>query len=215
MINLIIKDVLIQKKTVAFIFLYILFLIFAFQSLGPAAFSTGIVVSTYMLALGACAYEDKNKSDIMINSLPIKRSTIVLAKYLSVFIFFAIAIVSYMVSASIINVLKLPVKVFPITLEGFIGALFAVSLISSIYFPVFFKMGYIKSRIVNFIMFFAVFAGINILVQNRESVFMQWVFNLLSSQSDNIIAVSIAAFAALIIILSYAISVIFYKNREF
>ncbi len=55
MLNLIIKDILIQKKQFIFAVLYLGFLIVAFQSFGASMFSAGIVAFIYMLNMTACA----------------------------------------------------------------------------------------------------------------------------------------------------------------
>jgi ABC-2 type transport system permease protein len=77
MLNLILKDLLIQKKTLGFLGLYIIIFSIAFQSVGSGAF-TGIVIAvTYQLVVTASSLEEKAGSDIILNSLPISRGKIV------------------------------------------------------------------------------------------------------------------------------------------
>ena len=73
MLRLVIKDILIQKKT--FYWCTYLFDIcyFAFQGLEGNAYTAAIVAFSYLMVMGAFSHDDKNKSDIMLNSLPIKR----------------------------------------------------------------------------------------------------------------------------------------------
>ncbi|MEL7564154.1 MAG: ABC-2 transporter permease [Dehalobacterium sp.] len=219
MLSLIYKDILIQKKTVLFSFLYIIFIIFAFQKMGPAMFPAGIVAFTYMLVLSACAYEDKNKADIMLNSLPISRSRVVLAKYLSVLVFLVIGIVCYVMVTFIMQATALPIKTYPVSLAGILSTLLAVSLINGLYFPVFFKIGYTRSRIFNFLLFFGVFFGITILTdfiqENQESIFLQQIAGWFSAQSDIMIAVLMIAMISVVLLSSFTLSLIFYRKREF
>ena len=70
MLNLILKDILIQKKTLGFVGLYILILSIAFQSIGAGAFIGIIIAVTYQLVVTAGSHEDKAGADIIMNSLP-------------------------------------------------------------------------------------------------------------------------------------------------
>jgi hypothetical protein len=202
-----------------FSFAYILFVIIAFQAMGPVMFPVGIVAFTYMLILTSCAYEDKNNSYVMLASLPIKRSHIVLSKYISALVFLIMGVVAYAIMMQVIIILKIPLKTYPITVESLLGAIVAFSLLNALYFPIFFKVGYTKSRIVNFILFFAFFFGINLSVsfiyQSKDKEWFIEIQKIFSNQPDGIIALSFLGVAALLLIISYMISVKIFKNREF
>ncbi|WKV08575.2 ABC-2 transporter permease [Thermoanaerobacterium sp. CMT5567-10] len=217
--NLILKDILIQKRTFLLGIVYILIMILSFQQSGSPMFSASVTAFSYIMVQSACAYDDKNKSDILLNSLPLNRNTIVIARYISTFIFAAIAVVYYILLTGIIKILELPFKVYPVSLEGIIGTLFALILVSGIYFPIFFKVGYIKSKIVNFVLFFGVFIGGGILlpelIENKNKAFIQGAIQFLSNQSDMQIAVEIFAIMILLLIISYVFSLKFYRKREF
>lgn len=212
MLSLVIKDIIVQKKTVLLSLVYVVFFIFAFQSIGPSGFTAAAVAVTYILVVTSAAYDDKNKADIMLNSLPVKRSDIVFAKYLSVFIYAAIGIIAYILASAGAKVLMLPVRVYSVTLETFVGGLFAIILLNSIYFPVFFKFGYMKSRIVNFILFFVFFFGVQAVAEFK---FTRNIMLMLDSLPDFEIASIIMGIGVVILIISYALSLWFYKNREF
>lgn len=219
MFNLILKDILIQKRTFLLGIFYILIMILSFQQVGSPMFSASVVAFSYIMVQSACAYDDKNKSDILLNSLPLNRDTIVIARYISTFIFAAISVVYYILLTGIIKILDLPFKVYPVSLEGIIGALFALVLVSGIYFPIFYKVGYIKSKMVNFVLFFGIFFGGGILlpelIRNKDEAFIQGILQFLSNQSDMQIAVEIFAIMILLLIISYMFSLKFYRKREF
>jgi ABC-2 type transport system permease protein len=84
MLNLVFKDFIIQKKSVLFALLYIVFFMFAFQSIGQAMYPASVTAFSYILGMGAFALDDKNKTDVMFNCLPVKRSLLVTSKYVSV-----------------------------------------------------------------------------------------------------------------------------------
>lgn len=52
----------------------------------------GPVAISYMLVLSANANDEKNKSEIILNSLPISRSKIVFAKYLAVAVYIVLGL---------------------------------------------------------------------------------------------------------------------------
>ncbi|MDV2687075.1 ABC-2 transporter permease, partial [Alkalihalophilus lindianensis] len=91
--------------------------------------TVGVLTVTYQLVLGACALEDKNNGDIILISLPIRRNTIVLSKYVSIYVYAAYATLGFYLTYLIINLLNLPLDI-PFNFTGFIGAIMAVTLFS-------------------------------------------------------------------------------------
>lgn len=219
MYNLIIKDILIQKKQVAFSIAYMAFILVAFQGMGEAMLPMGLVALTYMLSMTSCGYEEKNKSDIMLNSLPVKRANIIAAKYMSVFVYFAMGMLVYALFLKIIIMAQIPLKTYPITLEAFIGGFVAVSMMTGIWLPIYFKFGYMKLRVVNFVLFFLFFFGTSYLnkffKENQNSQWVQNIINFLNSQGNITIALIIFAMVIILLIISYGLSVRFYSKREF
>ena len=218
MFSLIMKDILIQKKRLLFNFAYILLIIFAFQSIHGAMFLASVVAFTYSLVMTACAYEDVNKSDMMLNSLPIKRKDIVAAKYLSVFVFFLLGTLAYLLLRSVISLLNLPLNIFPLTAGSLVSGIVSVGLITGIYFPVFFKFGYIKSKIFNFILFFGFFFGLTSLLsafRDSGNPFMKAADIFLESQGELVITVILLAAVFIFMFISFSLSAAFYKRREF
>lgn len=219
MFNLVIKDILVQKKSILFALGYCFFLVFAFQSLeqaGPIAANIAVV---YILLINSFGYEDKNKSDIMLNSLPISRRDIVLAKYLSIFVYMGLAILAYMGSSLLVKALRIPIDVVLLSLEGVTTAFLIVALMSSIYIPIIFKFGYIRAKLFNLVMFLLFFFVPTIIVNlyNNPKYHQYFVsfFQGLSSWKNWQIASLLIALSLLILSISYLISINIYKKREF
>ncbi|WP_058485023.1 ABC-2 transporter permease [Defluviitalea phaphyphila] len=217
MFNLILKDILIQKNTLRFGIVYILLMILSSRQFDM--FLISVTVFSYIMIQVSSALDDKNKSDILLNSLPLNRKTVVGAKYLSTFIFAAMAIVYYILITGVIKIFKLPFKVYPVSFESVVGALFSIVLVTSIYFPIFFKIGYIRSRIINFILFFggSTVAGILIskLIENKNKTFIQGILQFLNNQSNIQIVAEIFVIMILLLVISYVFSLKFYRKREF
>jgi ABC-type transport system involved in multi-copper enzyme maturation permease subunit len=222
MLNLILKDILIQKKSLAYIALYVVIFSIAFQGTGMDTFIVIAVAVTYQMVATACAYEDKAGSDIMWNSMPIKRRNIVLSKYLSVLVYTIIAALVYMVFTILINLTAIPMSVAPITLPGLAAVFISTILMNDVYFPVYFKFGYMRARVISIILFFVLFIGIiGILsmaqmAQSKQSGTLFKIFNATFGNASGMQIIFAIIVAELIFtLISYALSVKFYNNKEF
>jgi ABC-type transport system involved in multi-copper enzyme maturation permease subunit len=219
MLNLILKDILVQKKTLAFLGLYIIVFIFAFQSIGAGAFSAIVIAVTYQMVSSVSNYEEKANSDIIMNSLPLSRKGIVFSKYLSIIVYALLAILGYMAFSLIITLIHIPVNIPPITLESLAAALAGIMLMNGIYYPVYFKMGYAKAKIVSFILFFLFFFGTMSLVEEATSEMpnklLQSIVGRFSEGLDLQAFLILVGGALVLLLASYALSLRFYNNREF
>ncbi|BDG48854.1 ABC-2 transporter permease [Parageobacillus sp. KH3-4] len=137
-----------------------------------------------MLILSACAYDDRNKADILLNSFPLTRRTVVMARYCSIFVFAIIAITYYLVITYILQMVGPSVRLCSVSPESIIAAICAIIFINSVYFPVFFKVGYIHSRLVGFILFFGTFALAPTFFEQADYPFMQNVIHYLYHLSE-------------------------------
>jgi hypothetical protein len=209
-LHLIKKDILIQKKS----FLLALALMFMFSfTLGPtgtAGLAVIITSVTYMLMFGAGAQEDKSNGDRLLASLPIRKETIVLAKYLSVFVYAAYAVLGSGVIHLALNALRLSEYSISFTATGVIGGITAVVLMSSITFPLAFKSGYLKSRLPSFILLFGFAFGGTILFKALPEDMGPNLF-LRFSEIEWLAAVLPLA----VYVSSYFLSLYFYRIREF
>ncbi|WP_139903702.1 ABC-2 transporter permease [Clostridium thermarum] len=218
MFSLIIKDLLLLKKMVVFVVVYMLVLFFAFKDMPQAALYTGIVGSTYVLVATSLAYDDKNNSDIVLNSLPLSRSEIVLAKYLQIFLYALVGSSIFTIIVSILKLLNIDTGGIKIGFDTIATAIFSVVLMNSIYFPFFYKLGYIKSKYVNFVLFFTFFFLMQNLVKNivcTENPSLLKAIDIFRGLSVNLLALLTLGGAVVIAVISYSLSLKFYRAREF
>ena len=229
MYNLVWKDILILKRSLWIALLYGFVVVFAFGYMKEGALSAATVGVSYMLLSQACLYDDKNKSELMLISLPLLRRTIVLAKYFTIFIYAALAILSFLLAQGLVTVSGIPISITKISLEGFLGALIAVSVLMSIYLPIYFKLGYHKSKIIGMMLFFACFflvpGAITVVVHGLSGehglalqnfvASIQRVLGWLQSQADWQIAGYLFALDLILLASSFGLSLRFYTRREF
>ncbi|QCX33114.1 ABC-2 transporter permease [Caloramator sp. E03] len=214
MLSLILKDLLIQKKNLIFAFLYIIFIMYIMQSqLMDATLSICICAISYITLSSASAYDDRSNGNIFLNTLPLSRGKIVLSKYVSLFIYAALTIVIYFVIYLFTSSLNLKITLYPVTLDGIIYGLFLVSIMYSLSLPVFFKFGYMKSKWIQFIIFFLFFGGISYIIKFLESRFSNILLGFGGFKGLTMLFIIILSF--IILLISYCLSVYFYKRREF
>ncbi|SFA51238.1 ABC-2 family transporter protein [Parageobacillus thermantarcticus] len=215
MFQLILKDILLLKKTLLFAAIYIIVMMIFLKQDSAVVFLISIIAVNYMLILSACAHDDKNKADILLNSFPLTRRTVVMARYCSIFVFTVIAIAYYLVIAYILQMINPSVQVHSVSLESIIVALCAVIFINSIYFPVLFKVGFIHSRLVSFALFFGTFALVPKFFEQANHPFIQNVVHYLYHLSKVEVMVIVIAVMILLLTISFLLSLQFYRKREF
>ena len=219
MFNLILKDLLVQKKTLPFLGLYIIVFMFAFQSIGTGAFAGITIAITYQMVASASNYDEKANSDIIMNSMPLDRKAIVLSKYLSVILYFALATLGYMAFSIILSIIPIPINIPTITQENLVVAFLGVMVMNSIYYPVYFKMGNIKARIVSFILFFGAFFGVismlDLINDSQNYQILNTISTFFNNGTDTQILLVMVGGTTVILLISYVLSVMFYNNREF
>ncbi|HZK54826.1 MAG TPA: ABC-2 transporter permease [Desulfosporosinus sp.] len=228
MINLVWKDLLLLKRSLWLAPLYAFFAFFAFRTMPDGGLSAATVAISYMLLLQAIIQDDKNQSEIMLNSLPMRRGNIVLAKYLSAFLYATLGILSFLLTQVIVTVVGIPLSINQISFEEIFGALIAMVVLIGIYFPIYFKFGYLRSRIVGTILLVVsifLFAmglslaqragGVNNSILQTIITPLQGVVGWLQTQTDWQIASYLFALALIFTASSALLSLRFYTRREF
>ena len=221
MISLIYKDMLLQKKMFLFGLGYSLFVLVAFQNpvFAAGSYIMGAVAIAYMLILGACAYEDKNKSEVILLSLPLKRRNIVISKYLSVFFFTIASLALIGILGALMKGCGLPVPRRYLGVTDILGTIVSLAILVTLYFPLYFRFGYIKSRIVNMVLFLLVFFAPSLIREfgqnNSGPAPLKQVLSALNSIPGEVALLAAAGFALLLMLASLALSITLYKNREF
>ena len=221
MLNLLFKDLLIQKKTFLFALFYIAFLIFVFQKppMSTAIYPMSTVSVVYLFTTYASSHDDKNRSEVLLNSLPVRRREIVLAKYLSTFLYIAIGLVGTTLFMVALGVAGLEFLSRMPGLQDIAGTLAGAVLLNSIYYPLYFKFGALKVRYFNMLLFLLIFFLPSFLVEYLKSHYSREAVASLVTAVLNTpgwlqgSAVAVLLLAALLV--SLALSLRIYKNKEF
>lgn len=194
--------------------MYNLFGIFFLQEFSSPLLIAGIFIPIIMLQT-TVIYEDMNKSEIIINCLPVKKEKIIMARYLTVFLYQVISILAYVVISFLIKISNLSFPVETVTVSEIIICVALLGILASIYLTVYYKFGYIKSRLYYFIFVFAALVLpaliLDIFHKTPGAGFSGSVQGLFSG-THNFVLVMLTC---LIVAVSFYISVYLYKKREF
>ncbi len=221
MLNLVLKDILIQKKSflIALIYSVFLFAIFSNEVFREAVYIMGTVAIAYIMVVTSNAYDDKYKSEIIVNSLPVKRKSVVLSKYLAAAVFVAVGLIVVGTVGAVIIIAGIPLPVRYINLYDTVFALSLVALLASLYYPLYFRFGYALSRMINMVLFLALFFGPSALVgyvrQNADYGTAQQLAVCLQDFPSWALGTSVLAAVMLLTVVSALISLKIYETKDF
>lgn len=222
MLNLLRKDIIIQKKTFLIAFLYTILFSITFSSFKPIGLGLYVVapiVVAYTFITNAIDYDEKNKCEIILNSLPLKRTDIVISKYISIFIFVIIGIIYSILIGVIGKMTGLPFYNISVSLSDIVLVLTSTCVYCSIFFPFNFKFGVIKMKIINTLLFmlsiFLPTIGFNCATTNSNNILVQ-KFNYFLNNTSRLTQDSLVIIIGLVFLLiSLIISIRIYNNKEF
>jgi ABC-type transport system involved in multi-copper enzyme maturation permease subunit len=195
---LILKDLLLQKWMLGFLFLYNIVLSTLWKA-GNAHQLGALFGIILVMRISSC---DGQRSYTLLNSLPIPRWKIVGAKYLSVLSYaVAVLLVSFLFGSAL--------GTASASLVSLVSSLAAILAISSLYWPVHYLLDHAKS----FVWLLIAFLG----VSNFFSVVESLVASLLSGMSsgDLTLALVMGGIGAAMTAVSMWLSVRLCKQREF
>jgi len=223
--RLVVKDLTVQKRN----FIIIVFLSLAISGIMPNSPGTAgiqLLLGVYLMLVYANSYDFKYNGEIMINSLPISRKEIVLAKYLSAFVYALIIMIIVFPLSFVLKILDFPgLNTIGIrSLAGFlIIGIFFLSIYISIYLPLYYKLGYMNSRWANFISLFVIFGLVGFLgdiTKDYQGNFsaspgiVEIFFGILTGQGTTMAFQIMALLSIILVLISMRISVWIYRNKD-
>lgn len=221
MYNLIRKDFLVQRNIFLFGLLYTVFAAFVFKEMVPgggAIYMVAPYATVYLLVMYACGFDDKNKAEIILNSLPITRAELVTAKYVSAIGFMAVAILFSMLIGAIGIFTGFPEIERFISMNDVLIVLISGLVFVSIFYPLYFKFGMDKMRIVNVALFMVLFFAPNLITsfaaENPESNVVKAVLSIVNETNASLLKAGSLIAVIIIYLLSLFISIKIYRNKE-
>lgn len=214
--NLIMKDVLIQKRILPYLILYIPFVVFINGKFNSNTLYIIISLTiTFMLSSNSFALDEVSQSSKVIVSLPVSRKEVVLSKYLSIFLYIVFAIILTSAAGVIFTLFGARnTRLNYITISEIKSIAVSCTLVSCIIFPLQFKLGYAKARIATIMVYIMLFSAVPILMYKLNNVTINDLISLPEFLTSSAGTWLWAALLALIWLTSYFMSINFFEKRE-
>lgn len=152
MLNLIRKDLIIQKREKTALVALLLGAAAAFLLPDSPTFAVGnIIIATYLMTVYVNAYDYKYNAEIAFVSLPIRRRDMVIGRYVSALIFAALVLFSSVVTSVLFRTMGwFGIREgWTLPLVGLVAL--AMALYYTLFLPLYFLFGYMKSRWANYL----------------------------------------------------------------
>lgn len=209
MYGLIKKDLLMIKQNLK-IFMLMFILFFGMTMMNESNMTFLLPFMSVMISISTFSYDHFNQWDAYAMTLPNGRKNVVRAKYISTLVFVILSFIISLILLFIMDKCGINLDLHSSTVE-LIGCLFAVFLIMSIMFPIMYKFGVEKGRIVLFLLTFGA-TGVALLISKNIHI------NIPTNIIDffkNYYKILVPIITFLLLCLSYKISERFYSQKEF
>ena len=153
------KDIRLQRRTALFLvfFVFMLLMSLSLNTGNSTAFTSPYITASVGAAifwtLSVCSYEGFYTMERLYASLPIQRSEMVYARYSSSLLAVINAVLLSAIFGGLIKILHIRPDAQTMTLVEASSAFMASSIIVFGYLPVYFKLGYLRSRLFNIFVF--------------------------------------------------------------
>lgn len=219
MINLIKKDLKLSIKVNIFAVIYALFisasgLIADNSIMANTLYVLGIVILTFIAVIFTNGYDDKNRSEVVFNSLPLDRRNIVTGKYISLLIFFSISSGAVIAFTNILPILGIVDIGNSAGVQNVILAANIVLLFYSIYYPIYFKVGG-GLRTFNAVLWMALMIGPAMIGKGFKALDQRGLLDKMMNIDLNTINLYLFGITIVIYYISLQISKGIYMRREF
>lgn len=210
MLGLIKKDLLMIKSNIK----TIIIMIFVFLVMTINEGETFIFIPTFismMLMMSTFSYDEYNKTDAYITSLPNGKTNAVTSKYLATLIVVVLSLILSFALSYFAGISQGNLDLEDITMTT-LGCGASVLILQSILYPTIYKLGIEKGRISIFVIVFSIVGLGTILMKNGLSIKIPTSIMTLLNNYGMII---IPLIVLIILFISYKISVHIYKQKEF
>lgn len=218
MFNLVKKDLKLSTKINIFAVAYAMFISVMGMNVPVdlpvnIMYILGIINFVFVSVIYSIGYDDKNKSEVVLNSFPIDRKDIVIGKYVALLIFIFISCISVFLLTNIIKGLGVKPDGRPADIWDIVAAMSLLLVFYSIYYPLYFKLG--DLRMFNSILWMLVFVGPTILGKIGRKLESKGLLKGMASLNIRQITLFAFIFSILIYYISLQISKKIYMTREF
>jgi len=212
MLGLVKKDLFLLKSNL--VYFLVIALIYSFMII-EGAFDVSFVMILPFIAvvmfLSTFSYDNYNKWDAYAITLPVGRKEIVMAKYIATIVIIIISSIIGLFISYFISLLSNHVYDVKYVLEEFLGTIFGIIVVISMMFPLIFKFGIEKARILLFVCVFGVIIALELVANYIDFDNLFGIVNILEKGWFIVIPL----ISCLFVLISYLISLRIYLKKEF
>jgi len=218
--NFIYKELSLLKSQIKFILFIAVFIPVFFIVSGNAVElqylpAIAVIVLSLPISINSIYIDEKNNSNRFLLSLPLARDQLVKAKYIGTSALILLLIPLLFIAETVIDVFA---KVNTSSYFAIILSVLMVILLNCLFYPVNYKLGYMKAMHLYRIMYLVVFMGIPFLLARISRSFSADTISRLKKISSTAAGIPLllaaACFVALLFYLSLKLSIVFYRKRE-
>ncbi|MDF2724110.1 MAG: transporter permease [Paenibacillus sp.] len=216
MVQLLIKDIRIQKKFIAIGFVLIGFFFFLLGAFEGIPLAVPAAIFSHFLIVVASKSDEKNNNGRMLASFPLRRIDIVTSKYLGIALFMAIAFLLTLLWRWLAGSF-LPEQELPwFSVRSTIATIVVMLVFYAIYFPIFFAAGSRLVQVLDLIVLFTVGGTALIVIRILEWTNISVGSLFLDLSSAGTLSLSLWTLGAVIALLavSWGVSVQMYKGKN-
>ncbi len=205
------KDILMMRSNLKILLvLFVLYIVMDFQ--GNSSLSFFLPVCSVVSMLSTFSYDDYNHWTSYAVTLPNGRRNVVKSKYITTFILLFLMSLCVGVFSSIIYVTKHYAINFSFIFENLFGSIVGALFVLDFMYPMIFKMGIEKARIAIFVGVFSIIILGGILIKYVDVSALSFLFSFFHGYGGILIFIIMMIFLSF---LSYQISMLFYRKKEF
>lgn len=219
MIGLIKKDLKLSIKINLIAVIYVLFisvngLLSKDLLVGNIIYVLSIIIFTFVVVIYVNGFDDKYKSEVVLNSFPIDRRNIVRSKYITLIIFILISSAAIIALTNILPMLLNIDGKASANIHTVIIAANVLLLFYSIYYPIYFKVGE-GLRTFNTILWLLMMLAPSLLVKFLKTLDQRGLLEKLMNIALQNINLYLLVISLVIYYISLQISKRIYMKREF
>ncbi|HFL3828452.1 TPA: ABC-2 transporter permease [Clostridioides difficile] len=219
MFNLVKKDFILSRKINIFAAIYALFIAAMGRSvpnhpISSILYMLGMIMLIFISVIYTNGYDDKYKTEIVLNSFPIDKRDIVRGKYLTLIIYIIIGCGAVLIFTNIFMVSDIGVNSKGASIWNAIFAANVSLIFYSIYYPFYFKIGE-GIRSFNTILWIIMTVSPAIISKSMKSLEKIWQLEKILSIDINKINIYLLIFSLLIFYISMQVSKSIYLHKEF
>lgn len=220
MFNLVMKDIKLSSKMSIFGLFFPIFISLAGLQDGVSnsqiniMYVLAIFMITYFSVMYSNGYDQKNKADIVLNSLPINKRDVVKGKYLLLLVYTIMYSLSVIVLTNIFVLMGIGKGGRPAGIWDFMVALNLLLIFYSIYYPIYFKSGNGLATF-NQLIYMLIILTPAMLGKFGRVLQQAKIVNILIEMNIRKISVALSIFSAIIYYISLQTSKVIYLRKEF